>query len=479
MRTLKERSISGFKWSALERFSSQGVSFIISIVIARILLPEDYGLVGMIGIFLGIANVFVDGGFGTALIRKQNRSELDLSTVFYYNVVISIVFYLILYISAPWIAKFYATAELIPVTRVVGLNIIFGALGTIHKTRLTIAIDLKTQTKISLISILITGALGIYLAYNEFGVWALIFQSLGSTVISTGLMWYYEHWKPALVFSLSSFKELFGFGSKLMLSGLLDTVYTNIYQMVIGKKYNAADLGFFTRASGIAQLPSSEATGVIQRVTFPILSEIQEDISRLSLNYRRLLKMSAFIIFPVMTILAALGEPLIKILLTDKWLPAVPLLQVLCFGYMLHPIHAINLNLLQVKGRSDLFLRLEIVKKLMITVVLFISFSFGVFAICMGTVLVSIIALVINTYYTGKLINLGFWKQAKDIYPYLIISGLAGAMAFATTLILDNSYSQLLVGGVLALCFYLGAAFFMKLEEIRELVYLVLNRRLP
>jgi len=278
-----------------------------------------------------------------------------------------------------------------------------------------------------------------------------------------------------MLFSVSSFKELFGFGFKLMLSGLLDTIYNNIYQLVIGKKYSAVDLGYYTRAMGLVQLPSSNITGIIQRVTFPILSEIQHDSERLKNNYRRLLKMSAFIIFPVMAFLAALGKPLVLFLLTDKWLPVVPLMQVLCLSYMFYPIHAINLNLLQVKGRSDLFLRLEIIKKIMITIVLFASVPFGVLAMCYGTILTSVLALVINTHYTGKLIKHGFIKQMNDLAPYLLISLIAGIAAFLPSLFLSNNLLQLITGGITGSLIFLGFAWLLKMQELREIKTILLK----
>jgi teichuronic acid exporter len=476
MDNLRGRTFSGLKWSAFDRFASQGISFIISIIIARILSPSDYGVVGMIAIFLAISQAFVNGGLGSALIRKQNRTEIDFSTAFYYNIAVSWLFYILLYFSAPWIARFYDTPILAPVTRVVSLNIVIGAIGTMQRIKLTIAIDFKTQAKISIITLLFTGALGIFLAYKGFGVWALIFQQLTSTIINTGLLWYFVSWKPKWVFSLSSFRELFGYGSKLLLTGILDAAYTNIYQMVIGKKYKATDLGYYTRAYGTAQIFSSSITDVIQRVTFPVLSELQEDLPRLTNNYRRLLKMSAFIVFPLMILMTALSEPLIKILLTDKWLPVVPLMQVLCISYMFHPIHKINLNLLMVKGRSDLFLRLDIIQKIMITIVLFVSASFGIFAICLGTLFVSIISLILNTHYTGKMIKLGFWKQMKDIAPAMIISLLAGLIAVTPSFFVENSYLQLIIGGTAGLSFYLGIAFVMKLDEIKEILSFIPKR---
>lgn len=468
MSSLKQKTAAGLKWSAFERFSSQGIGFVISIIIARILSPSDYGIIGMIFIFTDVSGMFIGAGFGSALIRKQNRTDADFSTVFYYNIVVSLFFYLVLFFCAPLIARFYNSPILIPITRVVSLNMVIGAVGAIQSIKLNIAIDFKTQSKISLISLFITGTIGITMAYKGFGVWVLVYQGLASTIISTGLLWYFIRWKPKWIFSMVSFKDLFGFGSKIMLSGLLDTIYNNLYRVVIGKKFSPADLGFFTRAEGLVQLPSSNITGVIQRVTFPVLSEMQNDTVRLENNYRKLLRMSAFVIFPLMMLLCALGEPLIKILLTDKWLPTVPFMQVLCFTYMFHPIHAINLNLLQVKGRSDLFLRLEIIKKAMITFVLFASAPFGVLAMCYGTIITSLVALIINTHYTGKLIQIGFFIQIKDIFPVMLLSIFTGIMAYLPTYFLTESIFQLLAGGVLGALFFTGVSWILKLNELKE-----------
>ncbi len=476
MTSLKQKTATGLKWSSLEKFSSQGIGFIINIIIARILSPADYGIIGMISIFTAVAGVFVAGGFGAALIRKQNRTDIDFSTVFYYNIVVSIFFYLVLFILAPFIAKFYNTPILTLIIRIVGLNIVIGALGTIQSTLLNIAIDFKTQTKISVITLIITGTIGISMAYSGYGVWALVFQGLSSALISTGLLWVFIGWKPKWEFSYDSFKELFGFGSKLMLSGLLNAIYQNIYQVIIGKKFTSADLGFFTRAKGLVQLPSSNITSVIQRVTFPVLSEMQNDTKKLTSNYRKLLKMSAYVIFPLMMLLFSLSEPLVRILLTDKWLPAVPLVKVLCFSYMFYPIHAINLNLLEVKGRSDLFLRLEIIKKVLITIVLFASAPFGVLVMCYGTILTSVLALVINTYYTGKLIQIGFFRQIKDILPLLVMSIITGIIAYLPTLLFEESYFQLGLGSILGILFYIASSYVFKINELNELRNFILRR---
>lgn len=468
MTGLKKKTAAGLKWSAIERFSSQGIGFVIGVIIARILSPADYGIIGMIAIFTGISGVFIGAGFGEALIRKQDRTDADLSTVFYYNIAVSLFFYVVLFFCAPLIASFYNTPILTNITRVVSLNMVIGAFGSIQSTKLNIAIDFKTQSKISILSIIITGTFGIIMAYHGFGIWALVFQQLAFTILNTGLLWYFIRWKPLWVFSINSFKELFGFGSKLMLSGLLDTVYENIYQVVIGKKFSAAELGYFTRAKGLVQLPSSSITGIIQRVTFPVLSEMQNDTNRLGNNYRKLLKMSAYVIFPLMMLLWALGQPLIKILLTDKWLPAVPFMQALCFSYMLYPIHAINLNLLQVKGRSDLFLRLEIIKKILITIVLFATAPFGVLVMCYGIILTSVLGLIINTHYTGQLIQIGFLKQLKDMFPILLLSFATGFMAYLPSFFIHESFFQFIAGGMLGSLFFIGASWFFKFEELTE-----------
>lgn len=465
MTSLYQRTASGLKWSTIERFASQGISFAITIFIARILSPSDYGIIGMIMIFIEISGVFVGGGFGAALIRKQNRTDADLSTVFYYNIAVSLFFYLLLFLTAPFIAGFYKVPVLTSVVRIVGLNVIIGAFGAIQSTLLNIRIDFKTQTKISVISLLISGITGIVMALKGFGVWTLVTQSLLSTFISSVLLWFFVKWQPKRIFSKKSFGELFGFGSKLMFSGLLDTTYTNIYQVVIGRLFSTAELGFYTRARGLVQLPSSNITSVIQRVTFPVLSELQDDLAQLERNYRKLLRMSAFVIFPMMMLLFGVSKPLVQILLTDKWLPAVPYLQILCFSSMLYPIHAINLNLLQVKGRSDLFLKLEIIKKTITTIVLFATAPFGVLVMCYGIVFTSGVALIINTFYTGKLIQVGFFIQIRDIFPMLVLSVASGIAARMLQFVFEASYIQLLSGVLAGALIYIGGTMLFIRQE--------------
>ncbi|MFB6320151.1 lipopolysaccharide biosynthesis protein [Saccharicrinis sp. FJH54] len=473
MTSLKTKTVNGLTWSAIDSFSSSGMRFIIGVIIARILAPSDYGLIGMIAIFLGLSEVFIGAGFGVALIRKTDRTEDDISTVFYFNIVASIIIYVGIYVAAPSIANFYDTPQLLKITRVVSLGIIIGAFGTIQRTLLTIKINFKAQTKITILSLIISGSIGITLAYLGYGVWALAYQGLASSFLTTFFLWYFSNWKPKWVFSLNSFKELFGFSSKIMGTELLTSIFENIYEVVIGKLYSANELGFYSRAKGLVRLPSSSLTAVIQRVTFPVLSEIQNDHIRLVKNYQKLLKMLAFIMFPLMVLLGALGEPLIKLLLTEKWLPSVVLLQVLCFSYMFQPFSSINLNLLAVKGRSDLILKLEFVSKFLIVIVLFVSAPFGVFVMCLGTLISTILSFLIITNFTGKYIDLSTFKQLKLLAPCFMTAVLAGAVALVPSFFTNNPLYQLLIGAIMGSLIYLGIARFLKFEELSEIWNLI------
>jgi len=476
MQKIKKKITNGIKWSAFERFLNIGVNFVISIVIARILSPTDYGVIGMITIFTSISIVFIEGGFSSALIRKQNRTDADYNTVFYYNISVSILLYILIFFSAPLVANFYNISELTIITRIVGLNIFIGAFGTIQTAILNISINFKSQTKISLIALLISGTIGIILAYNGYGVWALIFQGLLTTILRTGLLWYFIGWKPKLIFSIVSFRELFSFGSKMMLSGLLDAIYYNIYQVMIGKQYNAKELGFFTRANGLATLPAQNITDIIIRVAYPVLSEIQNDVKRLETNYRRMLKMLSFIVFPSMMFLFALSYPLIKILLTDKWIPAAPILQVLSFSFMFFPINSINRTLLEIKGRSGLILRIEIFKKILITIVLFATAPFGIMIMCHGIVLTSILSVGINTYYSSKLLNVNFFTQLNDIIPILILSVLSGFVVLVSSKFFDDSWMKLVAGGIIGIVFFLMLSRLLKFNELMEIRNIIFKR---
>lgn len=471
--SLKSKTVKGVVWSSIERFSTQGVQFLIMIIMARLLTPKDYGLIGMLAIFLAVAQSLIDSGFSQALIRKQNRTDVDNSTVFYFNIIVSCSLYLILFISAPFVADFYNQSELTSVMRVVCLGVILNSLAVVQRALLTVRIDFKTQAKASLSAAVISGCIGIVLAYSGFGVWALVVQQLLNLSVNTLLLWIFSKWRPIAVFSWDSFHELFAFGSKMLASGLLDTLYRNIYPIVIGKLFSASSLGHYTRAQQFSEFPSSNITGIIQRVTYPVLCGIQDDMERLTNVYRKFLKLSAFIIFPLMIGLSAVALPFVDIILGVQWSFCGQLLQIICFAMMWYPIHSINLNLLQVKGRSDLFLRLEIIKKILGITVLCITAPFGLIVMCYGQIFNSIVALAINTYYTGKLINVGFIRQMKDLLPTILLSlTMFGTILLVNGLIESNMY-RLIIGIMVGIVVYVSGSYIFKFKELQTLFSLI------
>lgn len=466
--SLKSKTLQGTLWSSVERFSVQGIAFVVMVIMARILTPEDYGLVGMLTIFIAISQSLIDSGFSQALIRKQERSEIDNSTVFYFNIAVGFVLYLFLFFCAPWIAHFYEEPILVPLTRLLSLSVLINSFIVVQRAILTAKIDFKTQAKASFVAAVVAGVIGIWMAYTGFGVWAIVWYQLANLTVNVGLLWILSKWRPSRTFSWTSFHELFGFGSKLAISGILDTIYNNVYLIVIGKVFRVTDLGYYTRASQFAQFPSSNLTGIIQRVTFPVLCTIRDDDERLQNVYRRFLRLSAFIIFPLMVGLAAVAYPLVVLLLKEQWLFAATLLQIICFSMMWYPIHAINLNLLQVKGRSDLFLKLEVWKKCIGIIILCITIPMGLVAMCVGSIVSSLIALVINTYYTGKLIHVGFFRQMQDLLPIMAYSFSMGVLVWGVVQILPSDWSRLLVGIPIGIIYFFAIAYLTGSKDLEE-----------
>lgn len=427
-------------------------------------------------VFLAISQVFIDSGFSTALIQKKDRTETDYATVFYFNVVLGILLYGLLFAGAPLISRFYHQPELVRITRIWGINVIFISLAVVQRAKLTIQVDFKTQAKASFLSVVLSGITGIVWAYEGYGVWALVVQTLLNNALNTLLLWVYARWIPLRQFSTESFTRLFGFGSKLLGAGILDTIYKNLYPLIIGKLFSSAALGYYTRADQFCQLPSSNVTGIIQRVTFPVLCELQEDKEKLKQVYRKFVQMTALVIFPLMLGLAAVSVPAIRLILTDKWLPSALMLQLLCLSGMLYPIHALNLNLLNVKGRSDLFLRLEIIKKGIITIAILLTFREGVIALIVGQVATSFITLFINTYYTKKMIDYGMLDQLKDLSKILFLSIFTAVFMWSITLLPCSDLLKL------ALCIsagsgmYLGLACWFNIGHIREIGQIIMKR---
>ena len=445
----------------------------VMLIMARLLTPADYGLVGMLTVFLAVANVFIYSGFGNALVRKQDRTQIDCSTVFFFNLGMSVLMYVILYFCAPLIADFYKEPKLVPITRIIGTTLIINAFGSIQGVLKSAEIDFKIIAKVSVVNAVFTGAVGIFLAWKGLGVWALVYSSLVGSIAGAILGWFVYGWRPTLEFSKTSFREFFGYGSKLAASGLLDTVYNNSYNLIIGKVFNASDLGYYTRAANFSTFPSSNITSIVSRVTFPLLCKIQDDDDRLRVVYRKFLRLSAYIVFPLMVGLALVAYPMIIVLIGEKWAFSATLLTIICFSMMWYPVHAINLNLLQVKGRSDLFLRLEIIKKICGVVMLCITVPIGLIAMCWGSICTSIIALVINTYYTGKLIQVGFLKQMLDLTPTLVYCAIMAILVLLVNYFMPSNILKLTVGIPTGVIVYVAVSKLTSAPELGELIQLI------
>lgn len=450
MSSLREQTISSVKWSAIEKFALQGMQFVLGLCMARLLLPSDYGTVGMIAIFLAVSQTFVDSGFGSALVRKLDRTETDFSTVFYFNIIVAFFFYAVLFVCAPFIAVFFKTSILCSILRIQSLTLIISSLIGVQNAKLTIDLDFKGLAKRSILATLISGLIGIGCAYYGLGVWSLVIQALLREIINVVFMWIYLPWKPMFVFSWSSFRELGSFGSKLLASSLLHTVYMNLTTLVIGKCFSAKELGYYNRGTQFAKLPVDTMNSVLGKVLYPILVKYQNDDEQLIRMYRKYICVMSIFIFLGCTLLAAIAKPLILILLTDKWTNAIIYLQIFSFSIMFDHICSINLNLLMVKGRSDLFLRLEIIKKTISVIILFASIPFGVLGICVSKIIYTQIAIFINTYYTGKLFNLGYLSQIKDFGKYFVISLCVCMPAYLLSFVDMANWISLLIGILLS-----------------------------
>lgn len=477
MASVKEQTLSSVKWTAIEKFGLQGMQFLLGIIMARLLTPEDYGIVGMIGIFFAITSSFIDSGFGRAIIRKQNCTQADYCTVFYFNVVVAVFFYVLLFFSAPLIADFFHIPLLCAIVRVQSLNFLLESLMQIQCAQLTKNLDFKALAKRAMLATLISGILGVILAYLGFGVWALVCQGVFSTLINLVYIWVYCKWRPSLLFSWSSFRELGSYGSKLMAAGLLHTIYTNMTTLVIGRFYTAKDLGNYNRGTSFASLPVETTNSILLRATFPILAKIQNDDDRLINVYRKYIKVMSIPIFFGCLLLASMGKPLFALLLTEKWLPAVDFLTIYAFSIMFDHICVLNLNLLQVKGRSDLFLKLEIIKKTISFAILFAAIPFGPIGICVSKVIYTQIATYINTYYTGKLFGLSYWTQVKDFSGYLVAAFVSCLPMYLLNTYCDVNY---IIGVILSLLFAIPMYWFMirRDENYIELIQLA-SQKIP
>ena len=471
--SLKKKTVKGVGWSAIDNVVQTGVTFVVSIILARILTPDDYGLIGIIAIFMTVCTSLINGGFTTALIRKKDATDDDYNTAFITNLGVSVVLYALIFICSPLIADFFNRDELVDLTRVSSIGMFIGALALVQQTRLTKKIDFKSQTKITLIASVASGIVGIILAVLGFGVWSLVAQQLMSHILRTVLLWMVNKWIPSLRFSSKSFHELFGFGWKMMVSSVLDTVWKELYQVVVGKFYSPATLGQYTRSKQFSKLFSSNLTSIIQRVTYPVLSNIQDDKERMVAAYRKIIKTTMFVTAISMFFLGAISEPLLYCLIGPKWHEAAIYLPLICISGSLYPLHAINLNMLQVQGRSDLFLGLEIIKKIIAIGPLAIGAFVGIMPMLYTNILTSIIAYFLNSHYSGKLLGYNSWMQMKDVAPSYTIAIILFLSIFFLKYLPLSHWVILPVQMIVGVMVFFIFCKVIKMEEYQELEVMV------
>jgi teichuronic acid exporter len=479
--SLKQKVLTGFIWSAFEQFANQIVGFSISVILARLLMPEEFGLIAMLTIFMSLGRTLIDSGLTQSLIRSENPDDSDFSTVFYFNLLGSILIYVIVFFLAPYIAVFYKQSQLTSILRVYSIVFIINSLTSIQNTRLTKIMDFKTQMLVSTPSLIISGVVGIVLAIFGYGVWSLVWSKIAQSFAATIQIWYWAKWHPKWIFNKEKFKQHFSFGIKLTLSGVLDTIFSNSYAIIIGKFFAPTQVGYYNRADSLQMFPVNIISSIINKISFPLFSEIQNNDLRLKNIYKRIMQMVIFLVAPTLIFLSVLAEPLLRFLYTEKWLPAVPYFQILCVAGILYPIHSYNLQILNVKGRSDLFLRLEIVKKILLIIVIFLSFQLGIYGLLFGSALFSLLAFVINSHYTGKFINYTAFQQIKDLLPTILLALISGITVYYLDYYLCylNFYDflRVLIGGLTGVLIYTLLTSLFHLESFHELKSIILRKK--
>ncbi len=469
---LRSEAIKGFKWSFLIQFGYQILRFIVSIILARILMPREFGVIGMISIFIVIGRILVEGGLATSLIRTKDPDDADYSTVFYINLAVSIFIYILLYISAPTIARFFNEDILKNITRVLCLTFIVGAFSTVQSTRLNKNLQFKTQFLLQMPSLILSGCIAIWMAYNGYGVWSLVFHELSKRTIETILLWIYSKWTPARIFDWEKFKYHINFGYKLGLSKIISTISDNIYSIIIGKYFSAVQLGYFNRAKTFNDLPSVNIAMLFERVSFPLLSQVKEDDRRLKSIYRKLMMQVIFWVAPVLIITGVLATPLFRFLLTDKWLPAVPYFRILLIAGILYPLHRYNLNICYIKDRSSMVLKLSLLQSILAICGAITAIWLGIYGLLWSIVIVNLIVTIVNAYYSGGLINYSLLDQIKDIGPIILTGLFSGLIA----LIIDHFFIlsgqgdlfRLIITFLISFSTYFGISLLLKIQAIIE-----------
>lgn len=463
----KEEFVKGIIWSAVDKFGIVVVQIILEIVMARLLLPSDYGVMGVVAVFLAIGQVFTDGGFSNALIQKQDRSETDFSTVFFCNLIVSVVIYGVLFFGAPFISQFYNLPVLTDIIRIIGLTIIINSLVIVHKTKLSISLNFKIQAKYSLLSVLFSGAIGLFLALNGYGVWSLVYQSLLLYVLNAVFLIFNLRWVPLFVFSKKSFDTLFYFGSKVLMASLVQAIYNNLYSVLIAKKFSTKELGLYSKANQFTLFPISTLTTVMQRVAFPYLSSYQGDNDKLFTLNQKFTKLNLILIMPFFFMISALSEPIVKIVFSDAWIDLIPLMRILSIAFVFYPVIVNNMFLFQIKNKTQIYLRIEIITKITGILILFATLQYGIIIMSLGLVVQQFLQLVITSMYCNRLLEQQLFSQLKMVGPHLLVSFLIFFITLYGISFVDNRFSQFLIGGLLtAILYFVYYYFFMKNEIV-------------
>ncbi len=474
--SVRSKLVHGMFWNALEKFLLQGVTFFIGIILARLLSPSDFGLIGMLTVFLLVINAFVNSGLNSALVQKHECTALDYSTVFCVNLVIAILGAIILFFAAPFIAAFYHEPILTPITRVIGINVVLGALNIVHRSQLTIKVDFKSLAQINVMTTIFGGIVGIVMAYTGFGVWALVGQSLTSTICGLVLFPIYSKWKPSISFSMDSFRQLFGYGSKLLVTSVYSVLINNISTLFIGRTYSSQDLGFYTKANQTPNTISNFVYGILGSVTFPVMSEIKEDKERMVRLYKKALFTTALFVFPLMMLFCMLSRSFIIIALTEKWLPCLTMMQLYCFARMFTPLSALNISVLNASGRSDLFMWMDLSKAPLILGALALTIPISVEAIVWGNTIVTVICFFINSYLPGRLYGYGAFNQLKD-WRYIILSvALMCGIVYGYSQIVTNMWMQFFGGGIIGVLSYTFFCHIFKVIDYKALLHMIRTR---
>lgn len=475
-KTFKQKAKSGMGWSFLIQGGNQIINFIVSVILARILLPSEFGLIGMIAIFIIISKEFVNGGFSSSLIRTKEVDNGDYSTVFFINIITSVLMYVLLFFTAPYVAQFYEEPILTDLIRVLGIILLVSAFSFVQSTKLNKDLDFKTQFKLQLPALILSAAISIWMALSGYGVWSLVIRDLSYATFATLQLWFYSNWKPSLIFDKTKLKTHFNFGYKLSLTQIINTLFDNLYKVIIGKFFSAAQLGFYTRAKSLVEMPSGFFVSAFNRVAYPLLSSIGNDEKKLKSVYSRLMKMLVFVITPILIYLGIIAEPLIKLLLTEKWLPAVPYFQLLIISGLFYPIHKYNLNICKVNGRSDLVLKLSMFENFLLLIGAFSAIWYGIYGLLFSLVTVNILVTITNAFFSGRLINYGLILQTKDLFPSFLLGGIAGLITFYLNYYVLFQYSDLIsivFSGMFYFIIYLSSSYLMKVQAITDLKILI------